>query len=243
MLRYSKGQAWSPHAPGGIGPCGSNRSPNRNYPRELLDNTNRVSVSVSVSMSVSVFVVCCLSLSLPTNRFGRFWEPCWGSFWHHVASLSIYQKPLNIIDFLNVFEGLGGLSWWPWGTCWLQVGGLGATLLIILVSSWRSWGHLGSKLGGLAGILAPTWGVLGASWLQLRGSWGHLGSNLGGLRAILAPTWGVLAATWRCWGQSWLQVGAQFFDIEFLLILVQLFIIFVDSSSLETLKFEESSWF
>ena len=51
-------------------------------------------------------------------------------------------------------------------------------------------------------VAAPTWGVLGPSWLQLRGPWGHLGSNLGGLGGFLAPTWGGL-------GPSWLQDGTK----------------------------------
>ena len=54
-----------------------------------------------------------------------------------------------------VFEGLGGLSWWSWGACWLQVGGLGVT-----------WSYLGLKLE-----------VLGPSWLQVGRSWSHLGGH------------------------------------------------------------------
>ena len=90
--------------------------------------------------------------------------------------------------------------------------------------------QLGSKLGGLGAILAPSWGVLGQYWLQVGGlgailapswgSWGHLGSKLGGLGAILAPSWGswghhgsklgglgaILAPSWGVLGPSWLQV-------------------------------------
>ena len=79
----------------------------------------------------------------------------------------------------------------------------------ILVSSWKSWGHLGFKLGGLGGILAPTWahlgsklGVLEASWLQSEGSWGHLGFKLRGLGVILAPIWGVLEPSWESWRET-----------------------------------------
>ena len=115
------------------------------------------------------------------QHVGRFWGPCLGSFWHRVASSSIYQKPSKFIHFSMVFEGLGGLSWWSWGAFWFQVGGLGAT-----------WGYLGLKLE-----------VLGPSWLQVGRSWGHLGSNLGDLGTILAPTWGVLEPSWGSWRETY----------------------------------------
>ena len=69
------------------------------------------------------------------HHAGRFWGPSWGSLWHHVASLSIYQKPSNFNDFSMFFEGSGGLSWCSLGACWLKVRGLVAT-----------WGHLGFLL-------------------------------------------------------------------------------------------------
>ena len=75
---------------------------------------------------------------------------------------------------------------WIWGVrrlSWLQVGASG--------------GHLGSKLGGLGAILAPSCGVWGPSWLQVGASgailapswgvWGHLGSKLEDPGAILEP--------------------------------------------------------
>ena len=47
--------------------------------------------------------------------------------------------------------------------------------------------------------MAPSWGFLRPSWLQVEGSWGHLGSKLGQVEpsgrqngaklAILAPSW------------------------------------------------------
>ena len=64
--------------------------------------------------------------------------------------------------------------------------------------SWRSWGHLGSKLE-----------VLGPSWLQVGRSWGHLGSNLEGLGSILLPTWGHLGSKLGIWRASWLQDRRQ----------------------------------
>ena len=86
---------------------------------------------------------------------------------------------------------------WIWGVrrlSWLQVGASG--------------GHLGSKLGGLGAILAPSCGVWGPSWLQVGASgailapswgvWGHLGSKLEGPRGIWAPN-----------SSSWLQVGVS----------------------------------
>ena len=70
---------------------------------------------------------------------------------------------------------------------WLQDGG--------------SWGHLGSKMGGLGGILAPGWRVLVPSWLQVEGFWCHLGAKMGDLGAISAPSWGGLGGFWAaCWG-------------------------------------------
>ena len=77
----------------------------------------------------------------------------------------------------------------------LEVLGL---LGVILVSSWRSWGHLGSKLGGLGAILAPTWEVLGPFWLQLGGSWSQLGGSwgqLGGSWSHFASKFGLKLAT------------------------------------------------
>ena len=62
-----------------------------------------------------------------------------------------------------------------------------------------SWGHLGSKLEGLGAILAPTWGVLGPSWLQDEGSWGYLGSKLGGLGGILGVMARNLRFSWFLW--------------------------------------------
>ena len=41
-----------------------------------------------------------------------------------------------------------------------------------------SWGHLGANLGGLGGILAASWEVLGPFWLQVGGLWGVLGTML-----------------------------------------------------------------
>ena len=84
------------------------------------------------------------------------------------------------------------------GPSWLQVGGSG--------------GYLGSKLGDLGAILAPSWGVWGSSWLQVGGSGGHLGSKLRGLGAILAPSWGVwghLGPKLGGLGPSWLHVGGS----------------------------------
>ena len=106
------------------------------------------------------------------------------------------------------------------GPCWLQVGGswdhLGSKLGVlgaILAPSWRvlgqvggSWGHLGSKLGGLGGILAPTWGVLGPSWLQDEGSWGYLGSKLGGLGSILGVMARNLRFSWFLWGPGRVKI-------------------------------------
>ena len=56
------------------------------------------------------------------------------------------------------------------------------------------------QVGGLKAILAPSWRVLGPSWLQVGWSEGYLGSKLGGLKAILSPSCRVL-------GPSWLKVG------------------------------------
>ena len=87
------------------------------------------------------------------------------------------------------------LRWVVLGPSWLQDGGFGS--------------HLGSKLGGLGGILAPTWGVLGASWLQDGGFGSHLGSMLRGLGAILEPSrgsWGHHGSSIGFLGASWPQV-------------------------------------
>ena len=74
------------------------------------------------------------------------------------------------------------LSWGSWGPFWLQIGGLG--------------GHLGSKLGVLGAILAPSSRSWGPSWLQV-----------GVLGAILAPSWGQV-------GPSWGQVGTKLGQVE-----------------------------
>ena len=88
---------------------------------------------------------------------------------------------------LGVFEGMLAARWGVLGLLWA-----------ILAPSWRSWGHLGLKLGGLGGILAPSWEVLGASCLQVVG--------LGG---ILAASWGFLGGCGLQVGRSWGHLGCK----------------------------------
>ena len=77
------------------------------------------------------------------------WRASWLQDRHQIAScMQLVQHSKNIEKSMKTMSFS------------MFLGGGGAP-------SWRSWGHLGSKLE-----------VLGPSWLQVGRSWRHLGSNL-----------------------------------------------------------------
>ena len=61
-----------------------------------------------------------------------------------------------------------------------------------MVHFWRSWGHLGARLGylgALLGGLESSWGSFGGLGALLGRSWGSLGALLAALEALLGPSW------------------------------------------------------
>ena len=123
-------------------------------------------------------------------KLGRSWSQFGLQIGGYLAHFASKLGALGVI--LAPVGGSGGLV----GPSWLQVGGHGS-ILAVLVPSWPScWGVLGSF-----------WFQVGGSWLQVEGLGGHL-------RVMLGVCWGYVGASWSSFAASYINLCCKSFDFE-----------------------------